>query len=253
MISDVLLNTLAVVGAAVLVALFLLVIAVAVKEWRKPSQRTVVVSARGETKAEPNVAEIGLAMQTSAKTVEEIEAARKKNAQVVQDVLQSVKALDPESKTETIGFRVAPRRDYMKGNKIIDYALTNAVRVRTRRLDQVSPIVDAALAAGVNAVDDIDYTIDRKGRRDAEQRAQSEALRVAREKAQTIAASSNARLGRVLEVVQEDGGGGVRYQHRARSMAMAPTASAEAVAATPISAPESIDFERNVQIKYELV
>ena len=252
MLNDVVVNTLAVVGAAALLALLILLVVFAVKEWRKPSQRTVVVSARGEIKAEPNVAEIALAMQTSAKTAEEIETARQKNAEVVRDVLEKIKALDPESKTETVGFRVAPRRDYTRRDKILDYALTNALRVRTRRLDQVSSIVDAALAAGVNDVDDIAYTIDSKARREAEQRAQQEALRVAREKAQTIAASSNARLGRVIEVLQEDGGGN-RYQQRARAMSMAPTATTSAAVQTPISAPESIDFERNVQIKYELV
>ncbi len=255
MINDIILNTLAVVGALVLLSLLILFVIFAIKAWQKPSGRFLTVSASGQSKAQPNLAIISLSQQTTAKNQEEIGAARQKNAKVVKAILDAVKKVDGEGKVETTAFRVSPNIDYSaegKG-KILDYALDNSFEIKTKQVEKVSSIIDAALAAGVNNVGNIFYTVDKQGKKKAEEEAQGNALKVARYKAESIAKESGTRLGKVLEIAQEDGQN-QSFAPRARTMAvMASAPSAKESIQTPVNAPESIEFDRNVEIKYELI
>lgn len=247
--------------SALVGALALLIIAIAYAVWRsqQPSARVISVSARGEARPKPNVATVALGLQTTAKTLQNVEDARARNAETVRNVAQQVTALDDDAKLKTLDFRVTPVRDN-KSNKIAEFRIKNEFQVKTRKLDRVAAIVDAALrtgAAGVDGigVEGIDYALDSRAYNAAEADAQRSAMQQAWRKAQIIASESKGRVGRVVRVAQSDAGTGLRAFRMAstpqRAMLSAASEGGEMLD-TPIEAPESIEINRQVEVEFEL-
>jgi uncharacterized protein YggE len=86
------------------------------------------------------------------------------------------------------------------GARIAGYRVSNVVQVRTRNVEGVGRIVDAAVAAGANVVRDVQFTIEDPSRPEAEARAR--AMQDAAARAGQLAASAGVRLGRLVSVTE---------------------------------------------------
>ena len=80
------------------------------------------------------------------------------------------------------------------------YRVANVAQVRTRDVDGVGRIVDAAVRAGANVVRNVHFTIDDSSGAEAEARAL--AMQDAATKARGVAAAAGVRLGRLLAVTE---------------------------------------------------
>ena len=131
--------------------------------------RTIEVDGNGETRTAPDTADLELAIETQAKTAEEAAAS---NAALAQKVIDALKAkLGDKGKVTTGGYSLNPEYDQRPNAKptIIGYTAQNTITVQTGALDLVGALIDAAIAAGANRVNSLDFSVkdDTKARAEA--------------------------------------------------------------------------------------
>lgn len=209
-----------------------------------PPQRTIRVSGSGQAQAAPDYATLSLAIETHAATAAE---AAGRNGELAQKVANALKAkLGDKGKTWTGGYSLYP--EYADANRpnakpvVVGYRAENSITVETGALDLVGPLIDAAIRAGANQINSLDFNL-----RD-ETRARSEAIARAAHDAQTQAqALANAlgvKLGSILTATTQSEIG-------PRPIMMRTMAMSAVAAPTPIQ-PGQITVPATVAITYEI-
>lgn len=168
--------------------------------WQGPD---IVTSATGEARVTPDRAQIFVGVQTRAASAAQAGA---DNARKTRAVIDAVKAKGiPAELINTSEYTLYPEYDHDRpreaeagGPRVIGYVANNNVRVEVRRIDQVGPIIDAALAAGANMVNMIQFTASNvdAARRDA----LAEAVARARGDAEALARAAGGSLGPLMEL-----------------------------------------------------
>jgi uncharacterized protein len=194
-----------------------------------PPTPQIVATATGEARLRPDRANILVGVETRAKTA--AAAARENNSrqQAVIDVI--VAAGIPREQISTENYNVSPDTRVDKPGQnpvVVGYVVTNVVRVEVRRIEEVGPVIDAALGKGANRIDAVDWF---SSNTDAARRqALVDAVGKARGDAEAMARAGGGRLGPLLEITTAEDSGEPRPLYRARM--------AGGVAATPIEAGE---------------
>ena len=127
--------------------------------------------------------------------------AQQENARRSETVKTAVEAAAQNIKTEikTSDYSLNPEQDYYSGKtpKILGYTVKNTVTVSIGDLTKVGTVIDAATKAGANSIEGISFVV----REDSP--AQGDALALATKqamaKAESIAASLNGKIVRVVE------------------------------------------------------
>jgi uncharacterized protein YggE len=165
----------------------------------QPQRETpqVVVTGHAEATIKADMAMVALAVQSNAPTAAEAGAQNAPKMAAVRRALVAA-GISPDSITST-SYSVQP--DYDDDGNLrnpASYVATNAVHVRTRRLDQVGRIIDTALAAGANRVDAVNFSA--SSTEAARRRALADAIAAARADAEAMAAAGGGGLGELLEL-----------------------------------------------------
>ena len=202
------------------------------------SQRTVSVTGNAETEVMPDIAVISLAIETVDAS---IATAKSKTDAAVVEFRKTLEQLGLKSENITrsslrIGKRYPDDEDYSKFVFIAMRTISIKADVR-----EVSKVLDKAIAAGVNQVEGIEYAIsdDSKIRK----KLLAEAIKNAKEQADFLAKSFDAKLGKVQRI-NSDNSGGTRL-----SLLMRAPAEADDAAYSP----EPISVSRRVDVVFELV
>jgi uncharacterized protein YggE len=150
---------------------------------------------------------------------------------------------------ETFGYTLVPEyrypnRDDPSRQTISGYRATNHIRVTIPEVDAAGAVLDAGIGAGANRV--VDLRFDARDTREARLQALEDAVRAAREEAQTIAAAMGVLLGPPLEVR------GGASPGEPRVLAAARMAMEAAAPATPIEAGRQT-VSANVTIVYRIL
>lgn len=170
-----------------------------------PPGPQIVVSAVGEATIIPDRASIVLAVETRARTAA---AAASENARLQQAVIAAVVAKGvPGSQISTTGFTVYPNEQHSpEGQRtLLGFIVRNSVVVDLERIDQVGPVLDAALSAGANVVSNLSMYSSKY--EEARRTALQDAVRKAKADAEVLAAAAGGTLGGILEVQTTDGFG----------------------------------------------
>src|SRR5688572_21568752 len=163
----------------------------------------IVTAATGEARVTPDRAQIHIGVQTRAATAAR---AGSDNAAKARAVIDAVKAKGiPAEQIATSEYNLYPEYDHQEqprpatqGPRIIGYVANNTVRIEVRQLDQVGAVIDAALAAGANMVNAIQFFASNV---DAARRtALAEAVARARADAEALAKAAGGSLGELLEL-----------------------------------------------------
>ena len=168
--------------------------------WQGPD---IVTSATGEARVTPDRAHIMVGVQTRAATAAQ---AGGDNARKTRAVIDAVKARGiPAEQIATSEYNLYPEYDHREPPRegpttprVIGYVANNTVRVEVRRLDQVGGIIDAALAAGANMVNTIQFFASNVDV--ARHAALAEAVTRARSDADALAKAAGGSLGQLLEL-----------------------------------------------------
>ncbi len=110
-----------------------------------------------------------------------------------------------------MGYSVTPRypeppyglpQDQQKPTPTLTYSVSNTLRVRVRDLTKIGTVIDAAMAAGANNVQDVTFDLTNPG--SVRQQSLVQALKNAESKARLVASTLHAKLGKVISVTANE-------------------------------------------------
>jgi uncharacterized protein len=209
------------------------------------NQRTIQVAGNGEAQAAPDLAVLSLAIETHAATAADAAGRNGGLAQKVSDALRA--KLGDKGKTWTGGYSLYP--EYGEQSRpnakpvITGYQAQNTITVQTGALDLVGPLIDAAIAAGANRVNSLDFNLrDDTGARDE---AIAKAAKDAQAQAQALATALGLKLGPIINATTVSN---QRPQPMILENAAARFASS---AATPVQ-PAEVTVPAMVSLTYQI-
>jgi len=179
-----------------------------------PTERTVTVTGTGSVSATPNLALVTLGVETDAA---QAATALSQNNQQIQAVVTAVTnagvaAADVQTRVVQLPPRYAqpeattgqvPTPPTSRG-QVVGYTALNMVEVRVRNVSQLGSLIDAAVTAGANRVEGINFQVENPTNllTQARQAAWNDALNTARQLA-TLAGSG---LGQVMTITESTTG-----------------------------------------------
>ena len=210
---------------------------------------TITVSATGAADVAPDMAILDLSVQKEGKTARE---ALDLNNAAMGEVLSALKDGGIEERDlQTSNFNIQPRYFYPKSTsgqppkqpQIVGYIVSNSLTVRIRDLKRVGKILDTSVSLGVNNGGNIRFSTENP--EPTVEAARKSAMARAVAKATTLTAAANVKLGRILEISEQN-----RGRPRVRSMARMESNMA-ADAAVPIATGEN-SYSVTVTVRWEL-
>ena len=232
---------------APLLALALAPAAVQADDAARP--RTVSVSGVGEVAAEPDMAYVTLGVEARKPTMAE---ARADVAKTVDRVLVLTRDLriDPKYVNAT-RLQVQPEYSWNEKDRkrvLLGYLVSRQVQVELRDLEQLGPLLERAVDAGVNQVND--PMLDSTRRKALEREAMTKAVEDARLNAETLATAAGTRLGPVRNL--NGSASAPPMPMYRRTMAMADMAAAPPAPEATYQAGE-MKFSASVSAEYDLL
>lgn len=163
-----------------------------------PPLRTVTVTGSGKTTLTPDLAYISIGVHTENKDATEAVASNNSQSQKVADALKSFK-IDAKD-IQTTNFSIYPRQEYDPTGKPlgITFVVDNTVYVTLRDIDQVGEVLDAAVQAGANSINGIQFDV--ADRTEALSLARQAAVADARVQAEELADAAGVTLGPVQTI-----------------------------------------------------
>lgn len=208
-----------------------------------PASRPPSVQATGEAvvHVKPDQARLDIGVVTEAASAQ---AAAANNATQLQATLEKLRAaLGTSGEIRTVGYSLAPNYQY-PGNggtpTIKGYTASNTVEVTSWDLAGIGKVIDAVSQAGANRIQGMQFSV--KDEAPARAQALRQAVEVAKNNAQAMAAALGMKLGRVLTLEQ-----GAPAVIRPVMRAMA----ANVAAPTPIE-PGNVEVQASVTLTVEL-
>jgi uncharacterized protein YggE len=159
----------------------------------------IVTSGSGEARVSPDRATIVLGVESKASSAS---AAAADNARRQRSVIDTLRALGLSSaQLATVNYRVSPDLQYNQSTgtpRVVGYTVSNSVRADIRRLDDVSRVIDAALAKGANEISSLEFYSTQAD--SARRVALAVAVANARADAEAMARAAGGSLGPLLEL-----------------------------------------------------
>jgi len=215
----------------------------AAQEPARPITPQIVTQGTGEVRVVPDRATARFGVQIDAA---DARTAQGRVNEAMQRVVQALRRLNiPENHISTERLSLSPvyeqpRPDPNARPRLVGYRAANVVQVQLDDVAGLGPVLDAAVSAGANEVEGIQFSVANEAPHRAE--AQRQASREARTKAQTIAEALDVRLGSLIEATE----GGVEVTPP-RPLAF----ERAAFAATPVQ-PGELTVRATVTVRYAL-
>ena len=208
--------------------------------------RTITVVGQGSVKVEPDMARATVGVETMGANVKEASA---QTAGKMDAVIAALKQAGvAEKDMQTSGYNIwtdrAPGPDGRLGEEPV-YRVSNNVNIIIRDLGQVGPVLDAALAAGANAIHGVRFDV--ADPEPARSEAREKAVANAAAKAEELADLNGVERGAVIsvsEVIGSPGPYGISYTRAESAVGMGGGAG-------PI-APGELEIAVSLQIVYAI-
>lgn len=171
----------------------------------------IAVAGTGTVSVRPDIGLVNLGVEVTAATVAEARDQAADAMQEMQDAMaeEGVAAED----IQTQYFNIYPQYNYAENTppQITGYTVSNTVQVKVRDLNLVSDVLDAAIAAGGDAVrvNGISFTVEDPDQHLAD--ARRDAVNDAREHAEVLAEAAGVELGAPVSVNESSTYGGEMY------------------------------------------
>jgi uncharacterized protein YggE len=163
-----------------------------------PTIPQIAVTGRADVKVSPDRATIQISVQTRASTAA---AAANENATKLNNVLAALRTLGlTNDQLSTVNYNVYPEQRYEQGKEpeVVAYNVTNTIVADVRRLNQVGPVIDAALSHGANMIASLQFYA--SNTEAARRTAIAAAIEKARADADVAARAAHGSLGSLIEI-----------------------------------------------------
>jgi uncharacterized protein len=162
------------------------------------------VSGTGKATGIPDTALLSVGVTKTALTVAD---AQNQTNTATNKIIEDLKRLGIEEKyIKTTDYNVGPNYNYGRGaQNITGYTITQTLEVKISPIDIASKAIDVATLDGANLVNGATFTFSDKTKKDLENKARTEAVKMAKEKAQSLSATTGIRLGKIVDVQESNG------------------------------------------------
>ena len=169
----------------------------------QPFQGTaILVNGTGEVTIKPDIARITVGVQTrnTDSTV-----AGQENANKINAIIKAIKALGvAEKDIQTTDYSISPQFNYVENKPpvLVDYQVSNSVRITVRKIADSGKVLDAAMKAGANIANGIQF--DLSDPQQARDEALAKAVADATRKANLMAKASGNTKPLILSELTEN-------------------------------------------------
>lgn len=221
------------------------------------SFRSFAVIGEGQAVTVPDVAEFTASVISQGG--KDLGTLQTENTNKVNKIVEFIRSKDVDEKDiQTSGYRIEPRYQYYGCNnggvcpppQIVGYNVTQTVKIKIRDFNIAGPILSGTVTAGANSVSELSFTVDDPARVEAEARA--EAIKKAREQAETIAKAGGFKVGKLLSI--DDASPFYPAEKYGLGMGgdVMMARGEVATAPTPIVAPGSQEVKVRIILRYEI-
>lgn len=157
------------------------------------------VDGTGEATAVPDTALLELGVNKDAPTVE---AAQNQVNQIIGKMTADLKKLGVEDKDiKTTDYSVNPNYDYSTGSqKANGYSVNASIEARVKPIEKANQAIDTVTADGATQVGGVTFVVDDATQKKLENQARLDAVKEAKDKAQSLANAAGIHLGRIVDV-----------------------------------------------------
>ena len=163
-------------------------------------QNQIYVAGTATVKAPPDIATAQIGVQTFS---EEVEAAVAENNRKSDAIISALRQQGvAEKDIQTTRFNIYPQRDY-KNNRpdlIIGFQVDNVVSATVRDLTAIGKVLQAAIDAGANNINGLNFTLDDPT--SLRDEARTEAVKDARRRADIMAEAAGIEVGNVISITE---------------------------------------------------
>lgn len=127
-------------------------------------EKTISVTGTATTQVKPDELQIQFGVETQEKTAKDALDANSEAMNKVVDAIKNAGIIDSEISTSSLNIypiydSIQEKETGRYTQELVGYRVSNILRVETTKLDQAASIIDNAVAAGVNRVDSVYFTL----------------------------------------------------------------------------------------------
>lgn len=166
------------------------------------------VTGTGKAAEVPNTALVSFGITKNSANV--LTAQAEVNS-IANKIINNLKGLGIEDKNiKTTNYSVYPNYDYQNGRQnITGYNVSQNLEVKIKPIDKANKAIDIVTGDGGNIVGGITFTLDDELQKKLQNKARADAIKEAKEKAESLASLSGIKLGRIIDAQE-----GISYEPR---------------------------------------
>jgi uncharacterized protein YggE len=201
----------------------------------------LIVQGEGKVSATPDMATIVMGVETFNASASRAAA---ENARLMNETIMSLRSAgiaEKDIQTSSFSLKTVPQDEQIAAEekpKAQQFVATNQVTVRLNNTRDVGEVLDAAVSAGSNSIQEVNFDI--QNPQQEKDKALTLAIEDARRKAEVAAYAAELKLGKVLEISE-----GYGYVSAAAKSAVFSNV------ATPIQ-PGELEVTATVTVTYEI-
>ena len=210
---------------------------------QRENDDTITVTGKAGMEATPDIAQVTIGVSSRANTPQ---AARQDNAQAMNATLDAILALGIEEKDiQTSNMNMY--NTYGDYGTVTGYRMSTDLTITVRDITKAGEVVDAAIAAGSNELGGVKYLV--SNRDELYNQALSDAVELARQKAEDLAAAAGKQVGMVKQITETSDAATTRRTYDMN----ADTGGASAERLKTVIQPGSTSIDAEVQVIFALL
>src|SRR3989338_1403054 len=162
----------------------------------------------GEASGVPKTTQFFAGVTKSAPTPQQ---AQQQANFVANNIVNELKKLGVKEKDiKTSDYQINPQYRFPEtgeAQQITGYTVTQTLDIKVVDIDLANKAVDAAVKNGANLLGSVSFVLSEEDMSKLEDEARKEAIREARDKAESIAGLSGIKLGKIINIEENTGGG----------------------------------------------
>jgi len=212
---------------------------------QQQSENTINVDGMSEISVEPDEAEVWAGISVVKNSAEEAQSEVNEVINAMIDGLRYKGIKEEDIETERLN--LYEEYSWEEGKRTsIGWRASQTLKISTDDLTKVGEIVDISVKNGANQLNNINFKLSKEKESEFKKQALAEATKNAKEKAETIAESLDARLGKIKTVSESNFG----YRPYMYEMAKAASSDMEIVEEAAAVMPSDVSVTANINIVY---
>lgn len=207
-------------------------------------RRTLVVTGRATVTAPPDTVRITIGVESQAASAQQAHEANTRRVESVVSTILSFGIASRDIQTTSIALTPIYRYDEKtRQERLVGYRASYTLQILVKQLDQAGAVADAAVQAGANRIESIQFAV--RDLQSVKQRAIAEAVADAVTQARVLAQSAGVQLGPLLSVRD------VSFAAPGTPVRVPLVKASEAAAETPVL-PGELEFLASVTLTFEI-